>query len=244
MQDWFPTLYSKVFFILGFQLTFVWAVSEIAGAVFVQLQERGHALALPRQGADPLHHPVAATSGQNNWVMLKYLVYGLLIADLAVFMVLYFWAIHQSLEIAFSMYGLWSLLDGILLGFCFQLFGRAQLTNAVALTALIAFGAYLTGVYATVTFSIVTGILFVVVTVFVVACIMSLFSSINYVSDRNWSLGWIACCLLSLLFEFQELAKLNAAHVKDWETAMRLSINIYVDLINIFLEVLDLLSKK
>jgi FtsH-binding integral membrane protein len=48
-----------------------------------------------------------------------------------------------------------------------------------------------------------------------------------------------------LLHDFNRLAKLEGrAEANTWSMAMDISINIYLDLINIFLQLLDLMSKR
>lgn len=47
-----------------------------------------------------------------------------------------------------------------------------------------------------------------------------------------------------LLFDFNRLKKLDEAGVNTWPAAMELSIGLYLDIINLFLELLDLLSDQ
>ncbi|MBP19376.1 MAG: hypothetical protein CMQ21_10865 [Gammaproteobacteria bacterium] len=44
------------------------------------------------------------------------------------------------------------------------------------------------------------------------------------------------CCLL---FDFHRLAQMQESGVNDWETALQISISLYLDIINLLLEILE-----
>ena len=48
-----------------------------------------------------------------------------------------------------------------------------------------------------------------------------------------------------LLFDFNRLAKLKeAAAANNWETALNFAINIYLDIINLFISLMNLMSSS
>ena len=104
MDALFPTLFAKTFFMLGAQLSVTWLSAHLTLAKFRQLHNRKVAWitsSLNNHGEVDMHV---------KWHEVKFYFYGLLIADILVFLVLLFWGAQQSLGIAFALFSILFLL--------------------------------------------------------------------------------------------------------------------------------------
>lgn len=96
-----------------------------------------------------------------NWEHVKGYFYGLLIADIAVFLVLLFWGQHQPLGIGLSIFGIWSILVGIGMALCLLSVDENLGSKVLAITTTIVFGTFVVGVYSQIDFGFLGLALFI-----------------------------------------------------------------------------------
>ena len=114
--------------------------------------------------------------------------------------------------------------------------------RALQLTVLITFGAALVGMYFGVDFSGMAPFLCIALLVLIIFRLVMLFTGFATGRRRLVAVAGAGLFVLFLLYDFNQLAQLNAAGVDDWETALDLAISLYLDIINLLLEILEALG--
>lgn len=236
-DSWFPTLFSKTFFVLAVQLFITWAGARLTLAHFRRL----HAWHTPWITAT--RNEAGQLDLHIDWHHLKAYFYGLLIADIATFLLLLFWGVDRSLWISMSIFSVWSILTGIELALCLLSVDENLGEKVLALTATIVFGTGLIGIYSGVDFGFLRTTLFFLLVGLLLFNVARLFVGIPRPTQR-WVAGiGVVIFTLYLVHDFNNLAKLEKMNVNSWQVAMRIAIDIYLDIINLFLELLDAMSE-
>jgi FtsH-binding integral membrane protein len=116
--------------------------------------------------------------------------------------------------------------------------------KVLALTASTAFGCAIVGLYSGIDFSFMGGVLFFALLILIAGNTFRLLMNVIEWKHRLLSLCGIFTFIGYLIFDFNKLSKLST-HIRPntWLTAMDLSISIYLDIINLFLDLLDYISK-
>ncbi len=233
MEALFPTLNAKTFFILTMQLSITWLTTHLTLRWFhrLYLEKRPWITATTNErGQLDLHVDANEVRG---------LLRGILIADIALFLALLWWGIKQPLPVSFGLFSLWSITTGVMLGFALISVDENLGSRVLGITACIVAGAFLVNVYTNVDFGFLGAWLFAALSCLIVFNIGRLFINIPRMSQRIGAGFGVIIFTLYLLYDFNRLEKLNKAGVNDWQTATDISIDIYLDIINLILELLD-----
>jgi FtsH-binding integral membrane protein len=231
------SLYGKTFLILGSQLGLTWLVTVAALAVFRNL----------------FWSKTSWVSGEIDvngnldleldWEIIKPYFYSLLVVDILVFLALLFYG-TSNLSLGIPLFCLWSILTGIELSLCLIEADENLGGQVISLTALITFAAGLIGAKSGIDFSFLGKGLFISLLLLIVFGLIRIFFSIPRWIQRIGALVGVIIFTGYLLYDFQRLSLLNENIASNsWSVAMRISISIYLDIINLFLDLLDLISK-
>ncbi len=231
------SLYGKTFLILGSQLGLTWLVTIVSLAVFRNLfwsQTSWVSGGVDDSGNLDL---------ELEWEAIKPYFYGLLITDILVFLILLFYG-TSNLSYGIPLFCVWSILTGIELSLCLISVDENLGGKVLALTALITFAAGLIGAKSGIDFSFLGKGLFVSLLLLIVFGLIRIFYSIPRWVQRVGAFFGVVIFTGYLLYDFHRLSMLNENIASNsWSAAMRISISIYLDIINLFLDLLDLISK-
>jgi FtsH-binding integral membrane protein len=227
------TLYGKTFLILTIQLALTWASTFL---FILWLRQRYYARAAWVGGS-------LLESGELDleldWQTVAPWFWLLLGVDVAVFLLLLFVGQH-NLAIGLPLFCLWSLLTGIELALALVSVDENLGGKILALTAMLTFAAFLVGAYAGIDFSFLGSTLFAGLTLVLLGGLYRLLFSISDGWRRLLALFGCAVFVGYLVFDFNRLTR---SPRNDWEKALDLAISLYLDIINLFLHLLDLLHR-
>jgi FtsH-binding integral membrane protein len=236
--DIFPTLYAKTFTILSLQLFITWAVTTL----FIQQVARMYRAKVPG---------VTATTNADGSVdlamdrsLIERYFLGLIIADSVVFLALLL--IGQFyLAVGLPLFSIWSVLTGILLGVVLIEGDENLGAKVLAITSTVTVACALVGIFSHIDFGPMQSYLLILLGLVVVGNITRLVVSISRTKRRLQALTGILVFTGYLLLDFSHLASLNGrATANTWSVATGLAIDIYLDIINLFLEIMKLLSDQ
>ena len=227
------TLYGKTFLILTIQLALTWASTFL---FILWLRQRYYARAAWVGGS-------LLESGELDleldWQTVAPWFWLLLGVDVAVFLLLLFVGQH-NLAVGLPLFCLWSLLTGIELALALVSVDENLGGKVLALTAMLTFAAFLAGAYAGIDFSFLGSTLFAGLTLVLLGGLYRLLFSISDGWRRLLALFGCAVFVGYLVFDFNRLTR---SPRNDWEKALDLAISLYLDIINLFLHLLDLLHR-
>jgi len=232
MDTLFPTLFSKTFFIVGTQLFITWLATHLVFRLFIRGNEVDGVTTTSNLHGMRQNNPSCA------WLFSPTFIVGLLISDFALFLTLLFWGTHQSLPVSFALFSVWSLLTGIELEYCLINIDHGLGRKVLALTATIVFATALIGIYSHVDFGFLQLPLFIALTLLLGGNMIGIIWGMDTFKQRIMAFCGVVIFTLYLVFDFQNLTKKEAAGVDGWDTAMQISIKIYLDIINLFLQLL------
>lgn len=227
------TLYGKTFLILTIQLALTWASTFL---FILWLRQCYYARAAWVGGS-------LLESGELDleldWQTVAPWFWLLLGVDVAVFLLLLFVGQH-NLAVGLPLFCLWSLLTGIELALALVSVDENLGGKVLALTAMLTFAAFLVGAYAGIDFSFLGSTLFAGLTLVLLGGLYRLLFSISDGWRRLLALFGCAVFVGYLVFDFNRLTR---SPRNDWEKALDLAISLYLDIINLFLHLLDLLHR-
>jgi FtsH-binding integral membrane protein len=178
-----------------------------------------------------------------DWETVKPYFYALLGIDFCSFIALMIFG-EKNLYIGFPLFTFWSILTGIELALCLISVDENLGGKVLGLTALITLITGVLGIKSHVDFSFMGSMLLFGLSLVIIAGLLRIFFSIPRWVQRLWALFGVALFSGYLLYDFSRLATKSAhADHNTWGAAMRMSISIYLDIVNLFLHLLDLLSK-
>ncbi|HTJ96536.1 MAG TPA: Bax inhibitor-1 family protein [Rhodocyclaceae bacterium] len=230
------TLYAKTFLILGGQLVVTWLSTILMLGWFRRLY---YAKTAWVDGETTLDGQLDIDL---DWEFVKPYFWALLVLDVVVFFALLNY--RDNMTIGLPLFTLWSVLTGFELALCLVSVDENLGGKVLALTALITLAAGLIGAQSGIDFSFLRGGLFSALLLLIGFGLIRIFFSIPRWIQRLGAFAGVIVFTGYLLFDFNRLSKASAIAAADtWPTAMRLAISIYLDIINLFLDLLDLLSK-
>ena len=111
--------------------------------------------------------------------------------------------------------------------------------RALQLTLLITFGAAVIGMYSGIDFSGLGIYLCIALGLLIICRLIMLFTS--FASEQRRVIAMIGALIFAffLLYDFYRLAHLDEQGVNDWQTALHIAISLYLDIINLLLELLE-----
>ena len=237
MDHLLPTLFSKTFFIVGSQLFITWLTTHVLFCFF----ERG-----PEPDGVRIKsnlHGMRKGNPDCSWLFSPVFIIGLLVVDFAVFLLLLFWGAKQSLAISFSLFSFWSFLTGIELEYSLINIDHGLGRRVLALTATIVFATALIGIYSHVNFGFLQIPLFIALGLLILGNIAAIVWGMDNTKQRLMACFGVVIFTLYLVLDFQGLSQKNASGSDGWPDAMQISIKIYLDIINLFLQLLKAMSK-
>ena len=115
--------------------------------------------------------------------------------------------------------------------------------RALQLTVMITFGAGVVGLYSGIDFSVLGIFLFFALLALLSLRIVMLFTNFASGQRRNIAIAGAVLFTLFLLYDFNRLAALNDQGVNDWGTALRIAVSLYLDIVNLLLELMEAMGE-
>jgi FtsH-binding integral membrane protein len=246
MNNLFPTLFSKTLFIVSAQLFITWLTTHFVFLFFKRVDpklEKTNPYTDKPSSENILDRVAEDTDARYRWIFSSTLFFSILIFSFGLFLVLLFWGIDQPLGVSFSLFSAWSFLTGIQLEYVLLNVEEGLGRKVLALTALIVLATALIGMYSHVDFGFLQLPLFIALSVLLLFSLFNLFASMDGVKQRIMAGFGVVIFALYLVFDFNSLLKKENAGENAWPEAMHLAIKIYLDIINLILQLLKLLSK-
>ncbi len=232
---YFPDLFSKTFFILGLQLLITFISTKVVIRYFQKLYMQGH----PHVSGVNNRFGELDLNIEFNWI--KPYFYTLLVVDIIVFLILLFWG-RDQLSTGLPLFCLWSILTGIQLAFALIAVDENLGAKVLGITTMITFIAAWFGIYSGIDFSFMGKFLFFGLLGLLIFNLARIFFSINRNTQRIAAAFGVFLFTGYLIYDFNKLEQLSSRGVNSWPVAMDLAIDIYLDIINLFIDLLDLLS--
>lgn len=170
------------------------------------------------------------------------LITALLILDLILFFALIFVGIAEP-RVGIPIFGLWSIVTGVQLGLALLTVSENLGSAALAITALLTVGCGVIGIFSKFSFAPLGRVLFFALLLLLLVHMVRAFRRID-TGRRVAALCGSLIFVGYLLFDFQRLSQLEKAGANSWSAAMSLALDIYLDIINLFLHLLELLDKS
>lgn len=225
------TLFSKVFFILSIQLI----VTTIACMGLIQyIRYMYHTKKVEWISATYIGRGKVDLHIDFRFIS-KYF-WTLLILNIVVFIILLF--NQHDLGFAMILFTIWSILMGLEVALALISVDENLGTKVLAITASITFITALIGLYSGIDFSFMGKFLLIALIILVGLNIIRLFIKINGTKRKIIVIFGVALFTLYLIYDFNRITRSE----NTWYDAMDIAINIYLDIINLFLYLLDLLS--
>ncbi len=115
--------------------------------------------------------------------------------------------------------------------------------RATLLTCLITVGAALIGMYSGIDFSFMRGFLFFGLCSLLLVGFGRIFFGMTSAMIRIKAICGAVLFSLFLVYDFNRLMQLSDSGINDWNTALNLAISIYLDILNLLLEILQAMSE-
>ncbi|MDR1123076.1 MAG: Bax inhibitor-1 family protein [Elusimicrobiota bacterium] len=211
----FETLAAKTFLILAASLFTAYIASRLSGAALKKALDYG------------------------NISKAKNMQITAMIVNIAAFVALMF--LQHKMPLNMVLMFVFTFSSGWTLGI-YALRGGDAVQKAVALTGFITLLGGLVATYSGLDFAWMGKFLFIALIVLVVISIARLFVKIE--KGRRFIAAFGVLIFTGyLLFDFNRLAKLkDAVGANTWNTALDIAVSLYLDIINLFLQLVDLLS--
>jgi FtsH-binding integral membrane protein len=110
--------------------------------------------------------------------------------------------------------------------------------RAILLTCFITMAAALVGMYSGIDFSFMRGFLFYSLCGLICLGFIRIFFGMTSAMVRAKAIAGAILFTLYLVYDFNRLKNLNDIGVNDWSTALHIAISIYLDVLNLLLEIL------
>jgi FtsH-binding integral membrane protein len=262
VNELFPTLLAKTFFIVSAQLFITWLTTHFVFRLFKRIdpkldQENPYAAKKVRPSKPPISSSytdahtdegiwdqlVEDTDPRYSWVFSSFVFYSILAFSSGLFLLLLFWGIDQPLAVSFSLFSAWSFLMGIQLEYVLLNIAEGLGRKVLALTSIIVLAAAVIGMYSDVDFGFLQLPLFIALSIFLAFSLFNVFRSMGGLKQRVMSAFGVVIFTLYLVFDFNSLLKKENIGDNTWPDAMHLAIKIYLDIINLILQLLKLLSR-
>lgn len=173
--------------------------------------------------------------------LIKKIFWPALIINIITFVILLF--CKNMIPLNFFLMSLFTFTDGITIGILLLSINENIGVKVTALTAIATLLTSLVGMYSGIDFSFLGKFLFFALIGLIIVSIIRIFVSIKGFHRKIIAAVGILIFIGYLLYDFNNLDKAkNIAKLNNWNTALDFSVNIYLDIINLFLQILDLLS--
>lgn len=227
----FETLFSKVFLILSIQLivTTIACIGLIQYIRYLYNTKKVEWISATYigKGKVDLHIDFRYIS--------KYF-WALLILDIVVFIILLF--NQHNFGFAMMLFTIWSILTGIEVALALIAVDENLGTTVLAITASVTFITALIGLYSGINFSFMGKFLLIALIGLIAINILRLFIKISGTKRKIIAIFGVVLFTFYLIYDFNRITRSE----NNWYEAMNIAIGIYLDIINLFLYLLDLLS--
>jgi len=233
----FPTLMSKTFLILGLSLGLCYFGAYLVIEYF-------------RRAFQQKKSYVTATRNEEGEYDLevdqKHLMRlfwpALILNVIAYFCLL---SVRETFPLNMVLMGVFTLTDGVTLGVVLISVDENLALRVSWLTALVTVGAGLVSWYSEIDFSVIAGLLFWALCGLLLFTIYSIFKKIGEFAHQVMAAVGIVIFTGYLLLDFGKLKQAQeSADLNDWSPALNMSIHIYLDIINLFLQILKLMGHR
>lgn len=147
-------------------------------------------------------------------------------------------AVQTNIMLAMIVFSIWSVITGILVGFSLISVDENLGSKVLAITASITFITGLIGLYSGIDFSFMGKGLLIALIILLIINIIRLFVRIDGMLRKIIAGFGAVLFTLYLIYDFNKIANGE----DTWYNALDISIDIYLDIINLFLYLLDLMS--
>ena len=233
----FESLFAKTFIILGSQLLITFMGAALLLRFFRYLHGKNVT------GISATTNAKGELDLQVDNSLIRPYVWPLLIAYFGLFFALLLFG-RADLSIGIPVFALWSLVMGAMLGLAVVRIDENFAARVLAITASITFLCALIGIYSGINFSALEKVLFFALLALIVANTLRLFVRLSRSEERLTAFFGVLIFIGYLLVDFNRLEQARKAGRNTWPEAMDIAINLYLDIINLFLELLDLLSES
>lgn len=232
----FPTLYAKTYFILGVQLAITW----LSAWGTIRLARLSVKAGLPwfRVEQDGTKHGDLVFNDER----IAHFIAGTIVAFILFFVLLLLFG-GLSLKTGMILFGLWSVTTGVMVAMCLLAVYENLGPIVLALTMLITLITGLIGTLSGMDFSAMGPWLMGGLAVFFLISAGGMFVSLPGRTAMILAGGGILLFSGWMLFDFNRLSRAAARGVNDWDMAMSFAIDIYLDVILLFLEILEFLME-
>ena len=230
----FESLYAKTFAILGSQILITWLTTLVLIVVARGLyyaKKFEFTATESETGEIDIHIPWEDIATPSIFIFFLQFFIGL---------GLIYWGKDQDISISFIWFSIWSVLTGTLLGIYLLLRNENHGSKALGITVIITLIVGLIGTY--------PGVNLLPLGPFFFVALMFLFSGytirliLGLHQARKPAIFSALFFIGFLLYDFNRLATLNEApDANNWKVAMDLSIQIYLDFINLILDILEII---
>ena len=231
----FETLLSKTFFILSISLGFCFLGALGVIKYFRHAYEKGASYVTAKT------NELGQFDLEVKPDLLSKIFWPSFIINIITFIILMF--CREIIPLNFFLMSLFTFTDGITIGIVLLEIDENIGMKVTAITAITTLLASLVGMYSGIDFSFLGKFLFFALLGLIVISIFRLFISIKGFHRKVIAAIGILIFIGYLLYDFNNLEKAkNIAKLNNWNTALDFSVDIYLDIINLFLQILDLLS--
>lgn len=169
-----------------------------------------------------------------NWIAI--------IVDIIFFIILMFTRKMMPVNMLFM--GLFTFTSGFTLGLITLVAGDVA-QKALGITALTTFATGLIAMYSGLDFAWLGKFLFIGLIGLIIVGIIGLFVKIKGALGKIYAFFGVIIFTGYLLYDFNKLAKVKMiADANNWETALDFAISLYLDIVNLFLYLIQLLSSS
>ena len=231
----FPTLMSKTFFILFLSLTLCYLGAQIVIYYYRMAYKKGAAEITARLNNDGEEDLLIEDSH------LRIIFWPALIINILSFILLM--VTRNSFPLNMISMGLFTFTDGVTLGLVLMSINENLGVKVAWLTALITLFTGTIGLYSHIDFAFMGNFLFWSLIALIIITFLRIFITINGFARKLIALAGVLIFVGYLLYDFNNIIKIHkVANLNNWNTALDCSVDIYLDIINLFLQLLDLLS--
>lgn len=236
LDPYFPTLQSKTFFILALQLLITWLAAMVTLWRFRVFHRKGVKW-LSAETNDKGQVDLVPQKGALGGVLLS-----LGLSSLVLFLLLLFWGQHQSLIVSTLIFAGWSMLSGAAIAIALVSVDENLGANVLGMTVMIVLATALIAHHYPMDMSFLRNYLLLALLALIVVSVLRLLMNIPRWLQRIGALFGVALFTVYLLYDFNALAKAQAAGVNTWQAATHMAIELYLDIINLIWELLDAMS--
>jgi FtsH-binding integral membrane protein len=173
---------------------------------------------------------------------LNGVLFSLGLSSTVLFLLLLFWGQHQSLAVSMAIFAGWSLLTGATIAIALISVDENLGANVLGLTVMIVLATALIARHYPMDMSFLRNYLLLALLALIVFSVLRLLMNIPRWMQRVSALFGAILFTIYLLYDFNQLAKMDAAGVNTWQAATHMAIELYLDIINLLLELLDAMS--